>query len=884
MRLSPGSKLGAYEVVAPLGAGGMGEVYRARDVALDREVAVKVVNPRFFSDPDSRARLHREARALAALNHPHVAAVHELGESDSGCYIVMEYVPGETLDSILARGPLSINEALRQSLQIAAALEAAHEKGLVHRDLKPANVRVTPDGIVKVLDFGLARHEEPDSTTGGARGVTTFATDAGVTVGTAMYMSPEQARGRHVDKRADVWAFGCVLFELLTGQRAFDGPSTPDILVAILEREPNWSLLPRQTPPTIRRLVRRCLEKDVARRLRDIGDARLEIEEALTPAGAEAAVPAARASERIRMAATLSAIVVAAMVGAALALWIEQPPAAAMLPPGRFVVPLDGTDRFSALDFPAVALSPDGTVVVYAAARGERTQLFVRRFDGRDATAIAASADAVSPFFSPDSQWIAFFAEGKLKKVPATGGTPVVICDAATGFGGSWGADDTIVFAPAPGSPLMRVSAGGGQPERLTRLDAGRGEFSHRWPELLPHGNGVLYTVGTVGSWDDAELVVQSLAGDRRQVLVKGGTNPHYVDSGHLLYAHLGAAWVVPFDAERLAVTGTPVRVLEDVFASSDGAAQLSISRTNTLVYVPASSTQPQRRLIALGPGTDRTPLAAPARAYFGPRVSPDGRQIALTISAALEEVWIYDLNAATLRQLTFESVNAAPIWTADGRRVTFSSNRSGALNLFVAAADGTGVAERLTASDNIQLPGSWSADGRVLAFVEHHPTTGRDIWTLDYQDGRRTAPLLNSTFDETAPAISPDGRWLAHVSNETGRAEVYVRSIVNPAVVVWVSQDEGSEPVWGRDGRELFYRSGNRLMSVPVTGASTPRIGAPRIAFDGPFETGTADRANFDVVPGAGRFIAVTGVDQPTAPTQFHIVLNWTASSQATR
>ncbi len=883
MRLPVGTRLGTYEVVGLLGAGGMGEVYRAHDVTLNRDVAVKIVNHELCAHPDSRARLRREARALAALAHPHIAAVHEFGESDSGCFIVMEYVPGEPLNALIARERFLPSAALRIALQIAGALEAAHDKGLVHRDLKPANIRLTPDGIVKVLDFGLARQNE---TGDGAATGSGFVSRVGEVVGTPAYMSPEQARGQSVDRRSDIWSFGCVLYELLAGRQAFCAPSSTDLLVAILERDPDWSHLPADTPLIVRRLLRRCLEKDVARRLRDIGDARLEIEEALMPAGAATSEPAARVLGG-RLGWALAAVLI--MAGLAIGVLLSRtllssPPAAASTgPPARFVVPLLGDTRFVATDFPTLAISPDGTRVAYAATRGDRTQLFLRPLNGHEATPVPGSANAVSPFFSPDSQWIAFFADGKLKKMPVGGGPPVIVCDATIGFGGTWGADGTIVFAPAPGSPLWRVPSSGGTPARLTQLDADRGEFSHRWPEFLPNGRTVLFTIGIQGSWDDAEIVAESIDTGRRQRLVEGGTHPRYLSSGHLLYVRNSAAWVVPFDIESMRVAGSPTRVLDDVLVSFDGAGQLSVSPRGTLVYIAGSAFEPPRRLITLDSSGATSPLAAEPRAYSGPRVSPEGRRIVVSIAGAAEEVWLYDIGSGTVEQLTFESINRAPIWMPDGKRITFSSNRAGALNLFLMDADGLTAPERLTTSDNLQLPGAWSPDGAVLAYVEHHPQTGRDIWLLPYEHRNREGePFVDSPFDETAPAFSPDGRWIAYVSNQSGRNEIWVRGVEARSQVTMISQQGGSEPMWSRDGRELFYRSAEQLRSVGFTPGSPPRAGASRVVFEGPFEPGTADRANYDVGPGAQQFVMLGGSGQPAAPGEFHVLLNWRADAAA--
>ena len=872
MRLSAGDRLGTYEVVAPLGAGGMGEVYLAHDPTLNRDVALKVVNDALCHTADSRARLRREARALAALTHPHIAAVHDFDESDAGCYIVMELVPGEPLSALIGR--MRVRDALHFATQIASALEAAHEKGLVHRDLKPANVRVTPDGVAKVLDFGLARQAESKDESATIAD-SAFLSHAGLVVGTPAYMSPEQARGHAVDRRTDIWSFGCVFFEMLTGKQAFSAPSATDILAAVIERQPDWSQLPADTPPMIRRLLRRCLEKDASRRLRDIADARFDIEDALAPsASTDVPVP------RLRRMGLAGIVMLSVGVVAGLALSrVLWPSYQGDLrgPPARFIVPLSGDARFIATDFPSLAISPDSRVVAYTATQGDRTQLFVRPLNGHDARPVPGSADAVAPFFSPDSQWIAFFAEGRLKKMPVAGGTPVTVCDAAIGFGGTWSANDTIVFAPAPGSPLWSVPASGGTPARLTQLDADRGEFSHRWPEFLPDGRTVLFTAASEGSFDDAQIVAASVADGTRRVLVDGGTHPRYLRSGHLLYARQGAAWVVPFDARRLEVTGPPVQVLDDVLVSFDGASQLSISPQGTLVYIAGSAYASPRRLIALDPSGVAAPLAAPPRAYVGPRLAPDGRRVVLTILGAAEEVWLYDVATGRLTQLTFESVNRSPIWTPDGTGITFSSNRAGTLNLFHMSADGASAAQRLTTSDYLQLPGSWSPDGSVLAYVEHHPQTGRDIWLLSAAAGAQPRAFVTSAFDETAPAFSPDGRWIAYISNETGRNEIYLRSVATPSHVIAVSVGGGTEPVWRRDGRELFYRQGDRLMAAAVAPGSGTATGPHRTVYEGAFEPGSPDRANYDAGVAAGQFLMLEDTGQRAAPAEFEVQLHWT-------
>ena len=865
MRLTPGTRLGSYEVVSGLGAGGMGEVYRARDTVLHRDVALKLVHPDYCHHPDSLARLRREARALAALNHPNVATLHELAEFGGSCGLVMELVSGQTLFELLRDRRLKTADALRLATQIAAALEAAHERGVVHRDLKPGNVKITDDGNAKVLDFGLAKTpEEADGSE------STLVTARGVVLGTAPYMSPEQARGADVDRRTDVWAFGCVLFEMLTGKLAFDGESRSDIVVAILEKEPDWSLLPADTPPSVRRLIRRCLHKDVRRRFRDIGDARLELEDAVAgerPSDAPGDVVAAPVVTPRMAWVRSSALIVLGVVAGGLAMmaWPRSGPTADS-GEVRFTVTLPDDERLAQTELGSLAMRPDGRAVVYAAARGATTHLILRTFDGGATRALPGTTGALSPFFSPDGVWVGFFADGKLKKISIAGGSPVAICDAPDGLGGSWSTAATIVFASATGAPLQRVSADGGEPARATALDVSRGEFSHRWPEFLPGGDTVLFSVGTVGEWDEAEIAAQSLQSGERTIILKGGTNPRYLSSGHLAYAHDGAIWIAAFDARRLSLDGQPVRVLEGVATSADGAAQFAVSPAGAAAYHPSVPVS-ARRLVVVD-GAARTPLAAPPHAYVTPRVSSDGQRVLLGMADSAEHVWSYDLASGALTQLTFEAANRSPVWSANGQRVTFASNRNGALNLFSVPATAEGPAERLTTSDSLQLPGSWSADGELLAFMEQHPTSGRDVWLMR-RNGERV-PIAVSPADESAPRFSPNGRWLAYVSNESGPANVYVREVRNSGAARQVSASGGSEPVWRADSDALYFRSDGRILASPIAG------GTPRPVFDGVIEPGTFDAAGYDVMPGRDRFLVITSAASGSAPSELRMILNW--------
>ena len=866
MRLSPGTRLGSFEVIGGLGEGGMGEVYQARDTVLQRDIALKLVHPDFCHHPDSLARLRREARALAALNHPNIATLHGLEEFGGSCGLVMELVGGDTLAEILRRRRLKIQEAFRMAAQIAAALEAAHEQGVIHRDLKPANIKITADGTVKVLDFGLAKTSEEEGRD------STLMTAAGAVLGTAPYMSPEQTRGEDVDRRSDVWAFGCVLYEMLSGRLAFDGRSRTDIAVAILEKDLDWSALPAETPSSIRRLLRRCLEKDRHRRYRDIGDARLELEDAVAaerPSDPPAAPAGARRVDRKpAWQYSIALLVGGAVLGALGAMaWPRSPASPLDAAEARFSITLPDEERLAPTALGSLAIGPDGRLVVYVAARGATTHLMMRNLDGGPARPLQGTSGAISPFFSPDGDSIGFFADGKLKRVPVAGGTPVAICDAPDGLGGTWSRSGTIVFASATGAPLQKVSADGGAPARATELDVSRGEFSHRWPEFLPDGDTVVFTVGTVGEWDDAEIAAQSLRRGTRTNILKGGTNPRYFASGHLTYAHDGAIWAVPFDPRRLTTRGAPARVLEGVATSADGAAQFAVSDAGTTVYhpsVPLSS----RRLVVVD-GRAQTPLAAPPHAYVTPRVSPDGTRVLLGVADSAEHVWSYDLNAGTLTQLTFEAANRSPIWSPDGKRVTFASNRHGPLNLFVVPASADGPTERLTTADALQLAGSWSPDGETLALMEQHPTTGRDVWLMR-RSGERTA-VANSVADESAPRFSPDGRWLAYVSNESGPPQVYVRA-VNGSPPRKLSASSGSEPVWRPDSGAVYFRSDGKLLVVPVAG------GAPRVVFEGNAEPGSFDAAGYDVL-GGNRFLMITSAAAGSAPSELRMILNWRAA-----
>jgi len=868
MSLAPGTRLGAYEILTAIGVGGMGEVYRATDTKLHRDVAIKVLPSEVAADPDRLARFHREAHVVASLNHPNIAHIYGVEDSTGTPALVMELVEGPTLADRIAKGAIPLDIVLPIAAQIAEALEAAHEQGIIHRDLKPANIKVRPDGTVKVLDFGLAKALEPvaaiPASVSMSPTITTPAmTQAGMILGTAAYMSPEQARGKAVDKRVDIWAFACVVYEMLTGQRAFGGDEVSDTLAFIITRDIDWAALPDTTPSGVRRMLRRCLEKDLRRRFRDIADARLELEEALAASphpgdiGSSSAPPARAVSPRTLWALwSLVGVLVVALVGL-VTVWAPWRKAARPLLT-RVSVDL-GVDASLATDLGAAAvLSPDGRVMAFAAqptTAGAHPQLYIRHLDQLQATPLASTDDARAPFFSPDGQWIAFFAGGKLRKVSVNGGATVTLCDAPSGRGGYWDDDDSIVFLPntlagGPVANLMRVSAAGGNPEGFIKPDSG----SQRWPQVLPGRKAVLYTRFTPAR-SAQQLVVQPLpTGDKK--VVHDGEFGRYLPSGHLVWEQDGTLFAAPFDLDTLALSGPPVPVVEGVATVQNmGSAQFAVSDTGTLIYVPGTTVGLNSRPITWleRDGTTRPLRSVPAN-WASPSFAPDGLRLAVTIFAGDSDVWVYEWAREALTRLTVNpGQDRSPVWTPDGRRITFGSSRGNGstFNLYWQRADGSGDAQRLTDSRNNQTPGSWHPSGKFLAFTEPGPANDSDVWMLPiegdetsgWKPGKPTV-FLNGPYAEIQPAFSQDGRWLAYTSFESGRGEVYVRPFPGPGGRIQISTSGGSDPTWSRSRRELLFaalatpdRQDRQIMVAPYTvDGDTFRTEKPRLWSQTPF------------------------------------------------
>ena len=891
MSLSAGARLGPYEVVAPIGAGGMGEVYRARDTKLNRDVALKVLPEAFVLDPDRLARFKREAQVLASLNHPSIAAIYGLEESNGVQALVLELVEGPTLLDRISQGPIPLDDALPVAKQIAEALEAAHERGIIHRDLKPANIKVRHDGTVKVLDFGLAKALAPvaagmagDELSHSPTITGPAATRVGVLLGTAAYMSPEQARGQPIDKRTDVWAFACVLYEMLTGQAAFPGTDISEVLAAVIKSEPAWSALPTATPWKLQALLRRCLQKAPRQRLHDIADARLEIDETLAAPASEPGeiVRVVLPSTWRRVATHVSTALVGTVVGGAL-VWLTfpvLPPFAVsrfnITPPSAAVLTISGSDR-------DLAITRDGTHVVYAGVNG--SALFVRALDQLEATPLTGLGAPRGPFLSPDGQWIGFSDGGTaLKKVALNGGPAVLLVRRAPGIrGASWGPENVIVFATDdPATGLQRIPAEGGSPSLLTRPNRAAGEADHLWPEFLPDGRAVLFTItATTGSPDDASVAVLDLRSGAQTTLIRGGRHAQYVRSGHLVYGVAGSLRAIPFDLTNRTVIGGPVPVVPEVVTSLDGVTNAAVADNGTLVYVPGATVGPERTLVWVDRQGREEPLKAPIRAYQYPRLSPDGRRVALDMRDQERDVWTWDFIRETPTRVTFDpGLDEFPVWTPDSQRLVFSSSRAGVWNLFRQTADGTGAIERLSETANAQAPSAISPDGTRLVFVEQFPETGLDLMMLRLDQQPNVEPLVRTTFDESNADISPDGRWLAYQSNASGSNEVYVRPFPDVNDGQWlVSSGGGQQPLWARRGDELFYLApSGAVVAVKIERARRFTAGTVTKLFEGRYFLGGFGR-NYDVSLDGRRFLMIKpggGSGQAVASPTFIVVQNW--------
>ena len=899
MALTPGTRLGAYEVTALLGEGGMGQVYRATDTKLKRQVAIKILPPSVAADHDRLARFQREAEVLASLNHPNIAGIYGLEESGDATALVMELVEGEELSAIIARGPIPVAEALPMAGQIAAALEAAHDLGIIHRDLKPANVKVRDDGTAKVLDFGLAKALDPASGSNAdvmnSPTLTARATQLGVILGTASYMAPEQARGRAVDKRADVWAFGVVLYEMLTGTRAFPGDDVSDTLATVLKFDPDWSKLPADTPPSIRRLLKRCLTKDPKLRLRECGSALLDIRDALaSPDGAESPLPstdAKPAADRRQLALIAAAALgLGAVVGAVG--WTTFRGGANNSPPQttrRVSIALPEGDVLPVGQGLLLAISPDGRTLVYRARRGTAVHLFRRAIDQFDAAIIPGTEGAVFAFVSVDGAWIGFIEPSvpnrALKKIPISGGPAQPLATARSFRTPTWTKDSRIMWAE-DGGILKSVPAAGGESTPLIKVD---GNVSVSYPQLLFDNSVLLMTLPAGEVLADGEMVVVKRGTGEKKTVQPNAWAGRVLPSGHLVFARGSALWAVPFDSDRLEVVGTAVPVVHGVRVEPGGTVQFAVADDGTLAYVPETALEGDRPFAFVGRDGQPETLKILPRDYRNVALSPDQTRVATQIGERDDaDVWVAEIARGTLTRVTREpGFDGYPMWSRDGSRIVFASTRDGRWTLQSRAADGTGEATLITAFDASvasAVPFSWSPDGSTLLFganaeVGVTSAGGKGEWK----------PVIRSVREA---AMSPNGRWIAYSSTESGPSELYLQGYPNAGERRMVATGAGRTPRWSRDSGELFYLRGgsgspDAVMRVTVQPGrdggvviGTPEVFAPFNFFTRGRRLGFPwEGFSYDVTPDGKRLLVIartSEVEPASAQQRINVVFNW--------
>jgi serine/threonine protein kinase/Tol biopolymer transport system component len=864
-----------YRILEMIGVGGMGEVYRAKDQKLGRDVAIKLLPKEFAKDADRVARFQREAKLLASLNHPSIAAIHGLEESEGTHFLVLELIEGDTLADRLKHGAIPIEESLKLALQIAEALEAAHEKGVIHRDLKPANIKVTPDGKVKVLDFGLAKAlagEQENLNVSDSPTLSMTATQEGIILGTAGYMSPEQARGKPVDKRADIWAFGVVLCEMLTGRSLFAGDDVSQTLARVLERQPDYSALPPNLHPRIHLLLERCLEKEARDRCSGIGDARVEIQKALAdPSGVSVQqLIAAESKGKLRLGLSwITAIVVLTGIIAGVAVWILKPSEPRQVIRSEYCLPED--QQLSNVTYPNLAVSPDGKQIVYGTSKG----LYLHSVDELTARLISGTeGDVRRPFFSPDGKWIGYFSatDQKLKKIEVNGGESIPLCGITQFNGAWWDEDNTITFGQETES-LMRISANGGTPESIVQQKS----RSINHPQILPDGKSVMYTAWPMPI---VKTMVRSLKSGETKELFRG-VYARYVPTRHILYVSPDDhnLYAAPFSLDRLEVTGGNVSVLEDV-------KQYAISDSGTLAYIPGTSDPlsfPRQTLVWVNREGKEEPISAEPNIYSFFKISPDGKRVALIVGATPKgHIWIWDVVRQTMTHLTLDegADNAFPLWTPDGKRIVYASSRENISfgDLYWRAANGSGEAEMLASSpDRGFWPQCWTnKDGKALVLVEN-TRLNTSIEIRSMEGDHATKLLLQEKSEPVLPQVSPDGRWIAYQSSESGKSEIYVRSFPDVTKAKWqVSTSGGNAPLWSPDGRELFYRSGDATIAVRVETVPTFKPLNPTVLFRGNYSKASwVDETYWDISPDGKRFLMMKEVEAE-APRKINIVLNW--------
>ena len=897
MPLSAGTTLGPYQIQAPLGAGGMGEVYKASDTRLDRTVAIKVLPEHVAADPDLKQRFEREARTVAALNHPHICTLHDIGNQDGIDFLVMEYLDGETLAQRLEKGALPLDQALQIAIQIADALDKAHRQGIVHRDLKPGNIMLTQAGA-KLLDFGLAKLKP----VGGEVGVSGLPTQEapltqqGAILGTIQYMAPEQLEGQEADARTDIFAFGALVYEMAAGKRPLDGKSPASLIAAIINVDPQpLAEVQPLAPAPLDRLVARCLAKDPESRWQSARDVLLDLRWIASGTGVEDGEAHARAVPHrtwLRPAALGIAGAIGLLGGALLVVTLRQPsaPQSVHLP-----VPIAGLAVTNHAPGSAVALSPDGTTLVYVSGGDGSGQLYVRDLQEFQPQTIPGAEEAHSPFFSPDGEWVAFVSGTNLMKVRLDG-TQVtrIAADASAIHGGDWGPDGRIVFGAADG--LWSVSAQGGEPELLLSPDPESGEVFLTWPSFLPDGNGVLFTGIRAGAAqrgvEAVNVSVFLFESAERTRLFPGGGNAHYLPTGQLVHAADGRLYVTPFDLERLAVTGPSLPVAQDLqmgLPGEEALAHYAVSDSGTLVYLPGDATYDagfgvERELVWVDRDGREEPIQLESHVWEYPRISPDGSRVVISASDGGHDLWLWHLDRDTLSPLTFApEIDSDPVWTTDSR-VVFSSRRAGGPpNVYTKAADGTGQVDRLSDAPLSHAPSAITPDGRSVLLTTIAARTTLDLHLLSLEAPNEMEPLLVDRGNQLGGVVSPNGRWLAYASTLEGA--IYVVPYPNVSDGLWLATGDtgGVWPLFGPDGRELFYLNEGRLVAVTIEDGPSPSPGRPRVVAEGPYfsppwESGIRNRT-YDITPDGARLLmvkAIGGVDRVQSPTELHLVFNW--------
>ncbi|MBN2031263.1 serine/threonine-protein kinase [bacterium] len=872
-----GKTISHYKILEKLGEGGMGVVYKAEDTKLKRTVALKFLPPHALGSEEEKTRFVHEAQAAAALSHPNICTVYEIDDVDGQTFIAMEYVKGESLKEKIAKGPLKLKDVIQIGIQAADGLNEAHRKQMTHRDIKSGNIMITENNRVKIMDFGLAK------LTG-----RTKVTKTGTTVGTISYMSPEQIKGEKVDHRSDIWSLGVVLYEMISGQFPFPGEYEQAVVYNIMNEEPEpLTGLRTGVPIKLEEIVNKLFAKDPENRYQHIDELPVDLKSIDLSSTSQVsrrsisdittqkiAVKQKRIDWRIIAPILVITALIFTIVG-----WLLKPqPEPESKIVSIFPHPFSPDETFYTN---TLAISPDGTKFVYGATTEGVSQLYFRKMDQLNPIPITSTGSSPRPFFSPDGKELAFFYDNALKKVFIDGGSPVTLCDDVPNSGGTWGDDGTIIFRTDFG--LSRVSSSGGIPEVILAPDSGKSISYYRWPEMLPDSKAILYTVWEGSTPDEANIAVLNLETGESEILIREGTRPLYSMTGHILFGRSGSFWAVPFDAKKLKITGREVPVLEGVDVPSSGDALFRVSSNGNLIYIPGAGATVERSLVLVNRNGDETLLTDRRYIYGDPRFSPDGTKVSVT---RLDEesnynIWIHDINRNTPTLLTpIDSNNfwnSFPVWTPDGQYITFISDRSGVYQIYRIRADGTGNAELLCPSENTQNTGNWSMDGTLFAFSEVHPETGRDIWIYTTKDST-ARPFLVTQYNEFSPAISPDGKWISYVSNRSGQNEIYIRPYPGPGGGVLISTQGGIQPVWARDGSELYYREGDKMMAVSIETQPSLKPGIPELLFEESYHTIYSQFPHYDIHPHDNRFLMIKSVeDEPGSRyDQINIVLNW--------